>query len=658
MPTTSGRARRPRFSVTWASAISVLGLAVSVVTGATGLSLIFAVLALVFLSVLGWRALAVARNRMLWRLRNRLLVSYVFVGLIPVVLLLLMGFLAAYILYGNVAVSLVTDHLESMQEELKDITTDVASALEVAGAIEGRLRPALVARIVDAQAAAARQDLPGAEIHVLGGSLPGTYSLPAWLHDQEGPVVVVGERAELIATRRVRAPGGSYTVAVTSPVDASILERLSQEIGLVSLAVLGEESTGPGTLPVGSKSYAVARFIRDQRPLPPPEAWWDRAIVFGASQPTRRWETGEPGPPLVLRVQSRVSLLNRQLASGLGEFSGVPLVVLTFSGGLFLVLEVVALWIGVSLMRTITTTVNDLQVATEQVQATNFSHRIQVRGRDQLSGLAHAFNSMTASIERLIQESKEKQRLQNELEIARQVQEQLFPRKTPELKSLELVGRCRAARVVSGDYYDYGLAAEGKLMFTIGDISGKGISAALLMASIQSILRTQVYASQLLGRGEDLKLAELVSRVNRQLCATTSMEKYSTLFIGLYDDATRRLTYTNAGHLEPVVLGRSGRRTLSVGGPVVGLFSNLHYEQATIQLEPGDWLIAYTDGLTEVENAYEEEYGSERLVAFLERTADNRSPERLVDAVLAELQQWAPGSEQSDDRTLLVARIR
>ncbi|MFQ5777209.1 MAG: PP2C family protein-serine/threonine phosphatase [Terriglobia bacterium] len=658
MPTTSSGARRPQFSVAWASAVSLLGLALSVLLGATGLSLIFAVLALAFLSVLGWRALAVARNRLLWRLRNRLLVSYVFVGLIPVVLLLLMGFIAAYVLYGNVAAALVTDRFEGVQEELEEVASNVAAALEVAGAIEERLRPALVARIVDAHTAAVRQKLPAAEVHVLGNSLPAAYSLPAWLRAQDGAVVVIGESAELVSTRQVRVQGEAYAVAVSCPLDPTILERLGQEIGKVTLRLLGEEGSGPGTFRVGSQSFVVTRSISDERALPAPVAWWDRTVGFVASQPTRWRKTGEPGSPLVLLGQSRVSLLNRQLASGLGEFSGVPLVVLTFFGVLFLALELVALWIGVSLMRTITTTVNDLQVATEQVQATNFSHRIRVRGRDQLSGLAHAFNSMTASIERLIQESKEKQRLQNELEIARQVQEQLFPRKTPELKTLELVGRCRAARVVSGDYYDYGLAAEGKLMFTIGDISGKGISAALLMATIQSILRTQVYASRLLTRDEDLKLAELVSRVNRQLCATTSTEKYSTLFVGLYDDATRRLTYTNAGHLDPIVLGRNGSQVLSVGGPVVGLFSDLHYEQATIQLEPGDWFVAYTDGLTEVENSYEEEYGSERLVAFLERTADNRSPERLVDAVLAELQQWAPGSEQSDDRTLLVARIR
>ncbi|MFQ5695924.1 MAG: PP2C family protein-serine/threonine phosphatase, partial [Terriglobia bacterium] len=217
---------------------------------------------------------------------------------------------------------------------------------------------------------------------------------------------------------------------------------------------------------------------------------------------------------------------------------------------------------------------------------------------------------------------------------------------------------CRPARTVSGDYYDYGMADAGKMLFAIGDISGKGISAALLMATIQSILRSQVYAMRLSGELGQLNLGELAARVNRQLCATTSQEKYSTLFLGLYDDRTRRLTYTNAGHLPPVVLGSGRTRQLGVGGPVVGLFRDLRYEQASVQLEPGNMLVAFTDGLTEVENSYEEEYGIPRLVAFLERTADNSHPERVIDAVLAELQQWAPGREPVDDCTMLVACVR
>ena len=292
------------------------------------------------------------------------------------------------------------------------------------------------------------------------------------------------------------------------------------------------------------------------------------------------------------------------------------------------------------------------------MQAGDFSVRVPHRRDDQLGALGESFNQMAGSIQRLIEESKQRQRLENELEIARQVQEQLFPRSLPELKTLELRGLCLAARTVSGDYYDYGLTEPGKVILAIGDISGKGISAALLMATIQAILRSQVYASQLMGQLGQLNMAELVTRVNRQLCATTSMEKYSTLFVGLYDDNSRQLTYTNAGHLPPLVVGPGRTEELTEGGPVVGVFSHLHYDEATVVLRPGDWLVAYTDGLTEVENSYEEEYGSGRLTKFIQRRVQGASPESLIKDVLAEVEEWSPGIEQSDDRTMLVARAR
>lgn len=656
---------RPRFNVAWGTLIALAGFGLSTLLGAPRLRIVFGLLAVALLLLLGRRALAAVRERLLWRLRSRLLATYVFIGVIPVVLLVLMGLVAAWTLYGNVAVSLVTDQLQTIESDLQDETSDVVAALEVAGRLEGRLRPALVAQIVAIHTAHIRQRLPAVEIQVPEFSDPGARPLPVWLRGQKFAGVVTGDKAELVSAMPVSVAGQTATVVVIFPLDARALDRLGRDIGPVTLALLGPEVTGtapPGrvrvTFRVGNKRYPVLAQVRGSQTLPPASGWWDEKIGFFATHPTRLRETGEAGPPLLLSVDSRVGLINRQLGSRLGEFSYFPLLILGAAGVLFLLLELAAVWAGVKLTRTITGTVDDLQVATEQVQAANFSHRIRLRGRDQLSGLAQAFNSMSSSIEALIEESKEKQRLQNELDIARQVQEQLFPREVPRLETLELVGRCRPARMVSGDYYDYGLAEPGKLIFTIGDISGKGISAALLMATIQSILRSQVYAARLLGQLGQLTMAELVSRVNRQLCATTSTEKFSTLFIGCYEDATRRLTYTNAGHLPPLVLGNGRTEPLSVGGMVVGLFSDVGFEQATVQLQPGDWLVAYTDGLTEVENSYEEEYGPERLKAFLQRTADQTSTEQLAEAVFAELQQWAPGAEQSDDRTLLVARVR
>ncbi len=656
MPTSPPK-YQPRLNAVWGAALSLLALVLSYMAGAVVLIFIFGVLAAGFLLVLGWKALGTWRNSLLWRLRNRLVVAYVLIGLIPVVLLALMGVIAGWTLYGKVAVYQVTGELERVQAELADMTSDIASSVSMAGALEGKLRPEVVARILDAHKAAAVEHLQDVEVRVIPAS---GGELPTWLRGQHFAGVLVGDRAELVAARPTAVAGQSLTVVARLPLSEGVLAYIGREVGPISVQVLTEESGAGARRPsyVGTKTYFIQSETVGRRSLPTAEGWWDVTLALAGTQPTHLWGTGKEGPPLVLYVQSRLSAVHTQLSYGLGEFSGIPFTLFTATAFLFLLLEFVAMRTGIRLTQTITGTVNDLQEGTEKIQASDFSHRIRIRSNDQLSGLASAFNSMTASIERLIAESQEKQRLQNELEIARQVQEQLFPSQAPQLATLEVVARCRPARVIGGDYFDFGLAGAGQLIFTIGDVSGKGISGALLMATIQSALRSAVYASQLDGSLARLSVAELVARVNRQLCATTTAEKYSTLFVGHYDDASRRLTYCNAGHLPPVVFGVGRSEELGAGGTVVGLFREAEYEQATVELRAGDWFAAFTDGLTEVENAYEEEFGMQRLLAFIQRTADGATPERLVDMTLAELDVWAPGMEPSDDRTLLVARVR
>ncbi|MBI1941215.1 MAG: SpoIIE family protein phosphatase, partial [Acidobacteria bacterium] len=317
-----------------------------------------------------------------------------------------------------------------------------------------------------------------------------------------------------------------------------------------------------------------------------------------------------------------------------------------------------ALIVGVRMTRSITRTVDNLYDATERVKAGDLAHRINLPARDQLSALGEAFDSMTASVEGLIRESEEKSRLQSELEIAKEVQTQLFPRVAPRVAGLEVYGVCRPARVVSGDYYDFLELGENRLGLVLGDVAGKGISAALLMAAIQSSLRAQTSNGLLPGRDRTLKCystAEIVGRLNRQLYESTSIEKYATFFCSIYDGNTRRLTYTNAGHLPPVVFRSGGRERLKKGGTVVGLFSPVNYDEGEILLEPGDLLLAFSDGITEPENAYGEEFGEERLLRVAER-ALGVSPQFLVEEIYRSVSDWTGGPELQDDMTLLVAK--
>ena len=309
--------------------------------------------------------------------------------------------------------------------------------------------------------------------------------------------------------------------------------------------------------------------------------------------------------------------------------------------------------------RTITRSVADLYEATLKIKVGDFSRRIPVRTNDQLSELARSFNNMTENIEGLILESKEKERLEAELEIAREVQSQLYPSRVPYLKTLELVGICNPARTVSGDYYDFVPIDSGSLALAIADIAGKGISAALLMASIQSSLRAQLVHSN--GRlvsvpgNLPFSTSKLVGLLNRQLYENTSSEKFASFCCAVYDDHSGHLVYTNAGHPPPILV-QNGRATrLQVSGMVLGVLPNNQYDSDSISLEPGDLLVAFTDGITEPENEYGEEFGEARLMDLLIHNA-RRPLDELVAIVTRAVNEWSHSPEQQDDMTLLMAR--
>jgi sigma-B regulation protein RsbU (phosphoserine phosphatase) len=211
--------------------------------------------------------------------------------------------------------------------------------------------------------------------------------------------------------------------------------------------------------------------------------------------------------------------------------------------------------------------------------------------------------------------------------------------------------------MVSGDYYDYQLVA-GRLAIAIGDVAGKGISAALLMATIQAALRMELRASADLAasmNGSRLSTARMVSELNQQLYATTSPEKYATFFFAIYDPETSVLTYTNGGHLQPVLIREGAPTLLEVSGLMVGAFPFAKYEESKIELHSGDLLVCYTDGITEPENEYGEMFGEERLIDLVARNAA-RDDAAIIASVMEAVRQWTGKPELSDDMTLLLAR--
>ena len=266
------------------------------------------------------------------------------------------------------------------------------------------------------------------------------------------------------------------------------------------------------------------------------------------------------------------------------------------------------------------------------------------------TGLALENSRLTTQVGLEIAEREKRRR---ELEIAREVQERLFPQSYPPVPGLEFAGACRPALAIGGDYYDFVPLEGGRLGIAIGDISGKGIPAALLMATLRAFLRGQTVR----GRGE---LALLMSDLNRLVYESSASNRYATFFYAEYDPETRRLDYVNAGHNAPVVLRGDGAATpdlvrLDVGGPVIGLLAECGYDQGDLQLGRGDLLVAFTDGVSEAMNAAQEEWGEERLLPLLRR-ARGEAPDALIATLMAGADAFVNGAPQHDDMTLVVAR--
>lgn len=245
-------------------------------------------------------------------------------------------------------------------------------------------------------------------------------------------------------------------------------------------------------------------------------------------------------------------------------------------------------------------------------------------------------------------EIAQREMLHREIEIAREVQQRLFPQRLPEVASLCYAGHCRPARGVGGDYYDFLSLVSGRLGLAIADVSGKGIPAALLMASLQASVRGQSQAGS--------NVAELMAQVNRLVYDASPENRYATFFYAQFEPSTRRLVYTNGGHNPPIVLRGDEILRLETGGPVVGLFRPSTYEQEEIQLFPGDLLVLFTDGISEAENQAEEEWGEEALIVTARR---HRSlpPAEIITRILEDADAFASGAPQHDDMTLVVAKV-
>lgn len=364
------------------------------------------------------------------------------------------------------------------------------------------------------------------------------------------------------------------------------------------------------------------------------------------------WDTGRTqgiGPPVTVlfTVEGATRAL---LRFGVG-FENILVVVVLVVVSLLVLVQIVATLQGFVYARAIANSVSTLDHGVRAIRSGDFGQRMQPREHDQLGALAMAFNDMTARLQGLMEERVQHEAVERELTIARDVQARLFPATNPYAPFLEAMGVCMPARVVSGDAYDF-VEVGGGWDAMVADVSGKGISAALLMASMHSALRSSYLG---LARGEVPDPAEILTRLNRHLHLYAEPSRFVTLFLVRYT-GNGKLVYCNAGH-NPAVLVRDGRvEWLASGGLMLGPFPDLVYQSAVVDVQPGDVVCLYTDGLTEAESPTGEQFGDERLARAM-RALSGQSPKDVIAALQTEVRTWRAGGEPGDDLTLVVLRI-
>jgi sigma-B regulation protein RsbU (phosphoserine phosphatase) len=658
----------PRLATTFISTLNVLSLLV----------------ALILAGVLLYRWVF---GHVLWKVRNRLIVTYLLMGLAPVVLFITLAAIAAYVFAGQFATFAATEELNDLiarvSAENRALAIHIGHTLAAGKSQKGIELPESAEVAVPSAESSALQVAAwdnGRPLPLTGGSslklattTANSASPASWATSGFHDIVFQDGRLFLCALDQQQAPGHTATVVSSMPLDRATLTVLARGLGILRLLPAADLNTRAerarrvrmASHPSKDPDVYTGDEVITGGSLPPPAYFFDTRVSFGAPLPTIDWATGSSGISL-LSVTSRPTLLYGKLIGTALQMGTTVRDLLIAIAVLFAVLELIAFIMAVRLNRTITASIADLYGATMAIDRGNFSHRIRVLRNDQLGALSTSFNKMSESLQKLLEQQREKERMQNELAIAQEVQNNLFPHGPVDLPGLELHGVCKPARTVSGDYYDFLLMGDSELCLALGDISGKGISAALLMASLHSAVRAYRFASEDCrdnshsasnGVGTLSSPGKVLSLLNRHLYRSTQPEKYATLFLAYYDARTRKLTYSTGGQLPPLVLCTSGQvKRLDCGGAVVGLLDGMNYEEATITLDPGDLLIAYSDGVTEPENEFGE-FGEERMVEVVRRHR-HLPLDAISEQVMQSLRTWIGEQEQPDDITLVLARQR
>ncbi len=620
-----------------------------------------------------WRLFVLMKRRLLWRLRRRLILSYIFIGVVPALLIIAFFVLGGWIVTMNLSAYLFKDGYDDIVDDAQLIAQ--AAAAEIGREPDGTSQT--IARVhrnaaqayrrlslafVPLTTAAPKPAKAGSWDHLKEKEAPA--AIPHWLRVKgegwQGTIAVsrpdASGETELIVRAAVPTASNERRfgfVIADVPIDEQMLDLLYERTRLRAGSV---RRSG------GSDAASVVSSINPSDSEDNRIALFSRSVTFFDYHDWNDGSAHRATVSMSFRLGDLYTRLSRAqpLQMGPVTFGQAILLMLGFVAVLFLIIQIVALVMGLALARSITSSIHELFMGTERVRQGDFGHRINIHTKDQLGDLAASFNQMTGSIENLLQTAADKKRLEEELRIARQIQMSLLPRGPLDVPGLGVTALCVPAREVGGDYYDFFKLPQNRLGVLIADVSGKGTSAALYMAELKGLMLSlsQIYFSP----------RQLLIEVNRIISDNLDSRSFITMTYVVFDLDRGFMTFARAGHTPMMYLPgegspQPGARVLVPSGMVVGLridgaeqkFADL-LEEERLELNTGDVIVLYTDGITEAMNSESDLFGDSRLSRLVEEHGHLDSSE-LRERILREIEAFVGGADQHDDMTMILLKV-
>jgi HAMP domain-containing protein len=587
------------------------------------LTLALAVLSCLVLISFG---IAAAFRAIVRRLTLRLAFSYFLIGVVPIPLLAMLLFTAAYLFAHQFMATRV-------RREVTVIAQDMAARGKASSVrLQGET--------------AESSDVPWVKP---GDKLPWTKTL-----DTPRPVL---EGHEIWIAMRRASDDPTTILLVPLSRDADFLRRLADQTEYAVRVETGRSRQKRGGFQVNTEPAArpqKGEFTRGSRPEPKPgvagfldREWINSFYVEKAAFSTEH--SGDDDDVIVLIARSSPRVLARQLfAQGIPAIGRVIRAILVGLTVILLLVYMIALAIAFILVGSIARNVNRLTRASRAIARGDFSVRVQSRSRDQIGDLARSFDGMAGSIEGLMVQTAEKERLEGEIAIARTIQQKLLPAPEATLPGLSVLAEFQPLAALGGDYYDYFTMPDGRSAVAVGDVSGHGLPTGLLVAMAKAGLSTLIESG--------LAGPALFARLNDLIHRSTDSRNCMTLAFFAYDPASRKGELTNAGQLAPYRISAEGLQSLSLSSFPLGLSERFDFPTETFAFTAGDRLVFVTDGFVEAANAEGEPFGFERLESLLNAHASSDAAV-LKSAIIDAVSAYAGGVPPADDRTLVVLTI-